>query len=59
VHDWASPNNNMIAESEEENLILKADKNRDGVLSFDEVLDNYYAFISPESEGYYIFRDEL
>jgi len=49
----------MIAESEAENLILKADKNRDGVLSFDEVLDNYYAFISPESEGYYIFRDEL
>jgi len=49
----------MIAESEAENLILKADKNQDGVLSFNEVLDNYYTFISPESEGYYIFRDEL
>jgi len=49
----------MIAESEAENLILKADKNQDGVLSFDEVLDNYHTFISPESEGYYIFRDEL
>ncbi|XP_060847895.1 reticulocalbin-2-like [Rhopalosiphum padi] len=59
VHSWASPNNNMIAESEAENLILKADKNQDGVLSFDEILDNYYTFISPESEGYYIFRDEL
>ncbi|XP_015363436.1 PREDICTED: calumenin-A-like [Diuraphis noxia] len=59
VHNWASPNNKMIAESEAENLILKADKNHDGILSFDEVLDNYYTFISPESEGYYIFKDEL
>lgn len=49
----------MIAETEAENLILKADKNQDGVLSFGEVLDNYYSFISPESEGYYIFKDEL
>lgn len=49
----------MIAESEAEKLIDKSDQNKDGILSFDEVLDNYATFISPESEGYYIFRDEL
>ncbi|XP_025196696.1 calumenin-A-like [Melanaphis sacchari] len=59
VHNWASPNNNMIAETEADVLIMKADKNHDGVLSFDEILDNYYTFISPESETYYIFKDEL
>lgn len=49
----------MIAETEAENLILKADQNKDGALSFGEVLDSYYSFIYPESEGYYIFKDEL
>lgn len=49
----------MIAESEAENLIFKTDNNKDGFLSFDEVLDNYMTFISPDSESYYIFKDEL
>lgn len=48
-----------MAESEAENLIFKADKNRDGILSFNEILENYNAFISPGSDGYIIFRDEL
>lgn len=49
----------MVAESEAKNLILKSDKNNDELLSYDEILDNYQIFISPESEGYYIFKDEL
>lgn len=47
------------AENEADSLISKSDKNDDGILSFDEILDNYLVFISSESEGYYIFRDEL
>lgn len=49
----------MVAESEAENLIFKSDNNKDGMLSFDEVLDNYKIFISPDSDSYYIFKDEL
>lgn len=49
----------MVAESEAKNLILKSDKNNDELLSYEEILDNYQLFISPESEGYYIFKDEL
>lgn len=49
----------ILAENEADTLISKSDKNKDGFLSFDEILDNYQVFISPESEGYYIFRDEL
>lgn len=49
----------MVAESEAKNLILKTDKNNDELLSYDEIFDNYQVFISPESEGYYIFKDEL
>lgn len=49
----------MVAESEAENLIFKSDKNKDRVLSFDEILDNYQLFISPDSDSYYIFKDEL
>lgn len=49
----------MIAESEAENLIFKTDKNRDSILSFQEIMNNYMAFISPDSEGYFLFRDEL
>lgn len=49
----------MLSETEADELLEKSDKNKDGVLSFDEVLDNYLTFISPDSEGYYIFKDEL
>lgn len=49
----------MQAENEANALISKSDKNKDSLLSFDEILDNYLDFISPESEGYLIFRDEL
>lgn len=49
----------MIAESEADSLISKSDVNKDGILSFDEILDNYSKFISPNSEAYYLFRDEL
>lgn len=48
-----------MADSEAENLIAKTDKNGDGVLSYDEVLDNHKAFISPDSEAYHLFKDEL
>jgi len=48
-----------MADSEADILITKTDMNNDGLLSFDEVLDNYAAFISAESEGYFLLRDEL
>ncbi|XP_025417774.1 calumenin-B-like isoform X2 [Sipha flava] len=59
VYQWFLPMNNMSAESEAENLLFKADKNRDGTLSFNEILEGYKYFISPDSEGHYIFKDEL
>lgn len=49
----------MVAENEAENLISKSDKNKDNILSFQEILENYMIFISPDSEGYFIFKDEL
>jgi len=49
----------MLAENEADILISKADNNNDGKLTFDEILNNYKTFISPDNDGYYIFRDEL
>lgn len=49
----------IIAKKETHNLIVSSDVNRDGKLSFDEVLDDYTTFITPDSEAYYIFVDEL
>lgn len=49
----------MIAETEADSLISKSDVNKDGVLSYEEILENYSKFISPNSEAYYLFRDEL
>lgn len=49
----------MIAESEAENCIFKADKNRDGILSFSEILENYSLFITVEREESYIIKEEL
>lgn len=31
----------------------------DGMLSYDEILDNYLTFISPENGIHYMFKDEL
>lgn len=49
----------ILAENEANSLISKADNNNDGKLTSGEILEKYSLFISPESDGYYIFKDEL
>jgi len=49
----------MLAENEADSLISKTDNNQDGKLTYGEILEKYSMFISPESDGYYIFKDEL
>lgn len=48
----------MMSNSEAEDLIRQTDKNDDGVLSYDEIMDNYLLFVS-QGDYSYDFKDEL
>lgn len=47
------------AKSNAKTSITKSNHNNEGMLTYAEILKNYLTFISPASEGYYVFKDEL
>ncbi|XP_050530089.1 reticulocalbin-2-like [Daktulosphaira vitifoliae] len=55
---WLMPNNKMMSNSEAEDLIKQTDKNDDGILSYDEIMNNYLLFVSAGDYSY-DFKDEL
>jgi len=49
---WIIPSNEEIAEEEVNHLFAGADSDADGILSFDEVLDNHDLFVGSEATDY-------
>ena len=52
LQDWLVPDIRSTAEHEAEHLIQGADKDGDGKLSIDEVVDAYTLFVGSEATNY-------
>jgi Ca2+-binding EF-hand superfamily protein len=59
MKDWLIPNIHKTAESETTHLFEVADANKDGVLSFDEIVNNHETFVGSEATNYGEHLDSL
>lgn len=52
VKEWIVPTNFDHAEAEAKHLIFEADSNKNGVLSKEEILDNYDVFVGSQATDF-------
>jgi len=50
--DWVVPQDMLAHEDEAKHLVKAADDNKDGVLTYDEVLNNYNVFVGSQATDY-------
>lgn len=52
IREWIVPANYDHADAEAKHLIYEADTNKDGILSHDEILDNYDVFVGSQATDF-------
>lgn len=52
IREWIVPTDYDHAEAEAKHLIFEADKNKDGLLSKEEIIDNYDVFVGSQATDF-------
>ena len=61
IRKWVLPDNTEAAKEEAQHLIDRADDDKDGKLSLDEILEHHDDFVGSQATNYgaYLPKDEL
>lgn len=61
ITDWVLPDNNEAAVEEADHLIERSDKDKDGKLSIEEIVNNHEDFVGSQATNYgeFLPKDEL